>query len=439
MFKQLQKKSVNLIEGNPSIYYSLIKKPTLDNRFYIAVNPSKEQVSLDELISFTLEQFALYCKHLKTKLIEKNIQLPSVFKLDIKNDSVTKMKMEHPIMASLKQRLILNPQFTNQLNFFEYLNFSGNDALEEEFFDELLLTLLFWEILERLKQRSGLDVYDIFIYPNRCNFYIVKNEISPFFSSNQTKMRNLLLNTQTILYIDNGLEINKEYELDLFDVHPPDEVISKGIIIELRNMNENDTQINQYQNSKFFQYRNLNQVTITPTSYYFIFSTLCQVEKQDELKHIITFNPSQQPKCQKCNIIIHPDDFDTFYTKKGLYDVWEKGQQYLQQRAQFICPTFLLVKQHFKIIKDEKNQDLYVHFYQNSQKKKSQILNQEQNLDPQKQNPQIQGITEFDLLYKKLQVCSPYQHYKTKETDNQILYSFNECLESDEEADQTNG
>ncbi|CAK92993.1 unnamed protein product (macronuclear) [Paramecium tetraurelia] len=440
----MQKKCVNII-ADPLIPYNLLKKSTQkDNSFYITLNPTLEQVTLDTLISLTLEKFALNCKKFKTKLMEKKIQFPSAFKLDIKYDSVTKMKIDHPIIASLNQRIIFNPQFTNQKNLFEHLNYSGNvdffdnEFLDEEFQAELLLTLLFWEILQKLKLRSDSDNYDIYIYPNRCNFFIVQNQISPFFSSNQTKSMNLLINTQTIQKIDNGLEINKEYELHLFDVHPPDEVINKGIIIQLRNMNENDTQINQYQNSKF-EYRNLDQVTITPTSYYFIFSTLCQFEKKDELMHIITFDPSQPPKCQKCNINIHPDDFDTFYTKKGLYDVWEKGQLYLQQLAQFICPTFLLGNQNFKIMEDEKSQDLYVHFYQNHQKGKSQILNQEQNQDGFKQNPKIQDITEFVLLYKKLQVCSPFNPSSIKETDNQLLYSFNECLESDEEANQTEG
>ncbi|CAD8064836.1 unnamed protein product [Paramecium primaurelia] len=428
----------HLIEQNQEIKKdNLVIKTTQDDNFQIYLNSYFEQFQLDTLISYTLGKFALSCKYMKSKLLKQNIGFPSAFKLDIKNDSITRMKMEHPIIASPNQRLILNPQFINQKYLFENLNYEDNCLYHDEFLEELLLTLLFWEILLKLQQRSQSDSYDIFIYPNRCNFYVVKNDLYPFFESNQTKMMNILLNTQTIQYINHELEIQKEYQIQFFDVHPPDEVINKGIIIQLKNSNEDEEKTQFSENQKTFEYFKYDQVTITPKPYYFIFSTLCEFDQNDELMHIIDFSPIEQPKCQKCKISIHPDDFESFYTKKGLLDVWEKGQLYLQQLAQFTSPNFLLEYQNFQIIRDIENQNLHAYFYQKKEKQKNSIPNQElvEFSNPLKQNANIQVIEEFFILYKKLQVSIPYKIQDIIVPDSQQQYQIKECLESDQEGD----
>ncbi|CAD8068821.1 unnamed protein product [Paramecium sonneborni] len=416
----------NFIQQNQS--QKLQIKTLQDNYFKICLSTKLEQLKLESLITFTLENFALYCKQIRRKLTMQKIQVASAFKLDIKNDSITLQTMEHPIIASPHQNLILNPQFINQMYLFENLTYESDTYLDSLFFDELLLTLLFWQILVNLRKLSDLDFYDIYIYPNRCNFYIIKNDITPFFQTEQLKMMNILLNSQTIQLKKDDLEINQEYQIQLFDIHPPDKIVSRGTIIPIININQQEQQSIE-QDQEILKYLNFDQITITSKPYYLIFSTLCEQDQKDEFKHIIDFSNSEYPKCKKCNLIIYPDDFDTLYTKKGLLDIWEKGQICLKQQAQFVSPLFFLLgKQNFKLKMDKDKENLFAQFYYKNEEGREKINEKAQSDLNQYEN--TKDKKELQLLFKKLIAKQPQLN---SNLEQKLHYQVTESLEGDDE------
>ncbi|CAD8089770.1 unnamed protein product [Paramecium sonneborni] len=432
-------KITNAFEQNENFQnQNLVMKTLKNNYFQIVLNSKLEELKLEELITITQEKFSLYCKYISRCLQMQKIELPSAFKLDIKNDLVTLQQMELPIIASPFQRLILNPQFINQKYFFENLANGSESFLnyfDSIFFEELLLTLLFWYILQNLRQINETDSYDIYIYPQRCNFYIIKNNVAPFFKSEKLMMLNILLNSQTLPQINNDLEINQEYQIQLFDIHPPDKIVNKGIIIPIKNIIQ-QKQSSMESDLEIQKYFKFDQVTITSKPYYFIFSTLCEIEKKDDLNHIIEFSTSGSPKCQICNYSIHPDNFDTFYTKKDLLDIWQKGQLWFKQQARLVSPIFLLGKQKFQIKEDENQENLLIQFY--FQNKKQDLILKDQQQQDLDQSEDTKEKLECLLLYKRLKVVQPFLNQKFDQVDSMQQYEITESLESDDEDESNN-